>query len=164
MKAERIRQFRFAGRNVSALFVLLSVMFYVCEVASIEIPPESEKKAVSLKKSYADAERSFAAKCGKCHKAPDPAKMVSVNHSCSSGLSKDALGQIRDYMTNVRAGKDLYETYCNRCHALIQPESHTFEYWSKNICTSDSCMVKKRLNSDEEQQLLLYLTSHAKKN
>ncbi len=167
MKAEGIfgktGQKLFPGLGMAAIFILLSVMFYFCKVAAMDIPPEVEKKAVQLNKIHADAERSFAANCGKCHKAPDPAKPGSIKQSCSNSTSRDELVILQGYMSDVHAGKDLYETYCDRCHSLIDPGSHTFDYWSKNICTSDSCMVKRKLNSDEEQQLLLYLSSHARK-
>jgi cytochrome c5 len=172
MKTERVSNRRIKERlrpggfshSVSVLLVLLSFVVYAGKVASIEIPPEVERKAVSLKKTHADAERLFAAYCGNCHAAPDPAKPGPMQPGCSAGLTKDDLARMQNYMAGVRAGKGLYETYCGRCHTRIDPGSHTFDYWSKNICTSDSCMVKKRLNGDEEQQLLLYLSSHARKN
>jgi cytochrome c5 len=160
----RLRPRVFAGRSITALLVLLGVMSSAGKVASMEIPPEVEKKAVSLKKTNLEAERLFAARCRKCHKAPDPAKPGSVKPECSAGSTKDDLARVQNYMVDVRAGRGLYETYCSRCHALIEPGSHTFDYWSKNICTSDSCIVPKRLNGDEEQQLLLYLSSHAGEN
>lgn len=158
----RLRNLAVAG--VSVFVVLLTVMTYVSVVSSLEIPPEVEKKAVSLKKSHADAERFFTAECGKCHKIPDPAKSETLKPGCMSVLHKDQLDKMQDYMANVRAGKSLYESYCGRCHTLIDPGSHTLDYWSKNLCTSDSCMVKRRLNSDEEQQVLLFLSSHSKKD
>ncbi len=159
------KQERLVGLQIaSALLVLLGLMFFICQVAAIEIPPEVEKKAVLLNRTNADAERSFAAICGKCHKMPDPARPGTIKQSCSDGFSKDAIVQMQNYMANVKTGKEIYETYCDRCHALIDPASHTFDYWSRNICTSDSCMVKRKLTTDEEQQLLLYLSSHARKN
>lgn len=149
---------------LSACVVPLGVAFLVPEVASIEIPPAVEKKEVSLKKSFVEVEHLFAARCGKCHGIPDPAKPTQAKPDCTKGFSKEELAEAQKYMANVRDGKSLYESYCDRCHALIAPGSHTADYWSKNLCTSDECMVKKRLNGDEEQQLLLYLSSHAKKN
>jgi len=170
MKDERVSSSRSKGRSwpgtiqaVSVLSVLMGLMLYIGKAVSMEIPPEVEKKAVSLKKSNADAEHFFADQCGKCHKSPDPAKQVFVKPGCSTSITKDDLARMQGYMSDVRAGKDMYESYCGRCHALIEPGSHTFEYWSKNICTSDSCLVKRRLNNNEEQQLLLYLSSHASK-
>ena len=152
------------GQNVFALLVLLGVMVCTAKVASIEIPPEVEKKTVSLSHSRTAAEHFFIGNCGKCHKVPDPANQVTPKSDCTSGIPEVGVVMVQDYMADVRAGKDLYETNCGRCHALIEPGSHTFAYWSKNICSSDSCMVKRRLSGDEEQQLLLYLSSHAKRN
>ncbi len=150
--------------SVLVYFILMGVMSYVSEVSSIEIPPEVQKKTVSLSHSSVAAEHFFIGNCGKCHKVPDPANSVTPKSDCTSGIPELGVGIVQDYMAGVQAGKNLYESYCGRCHTLIDPGAHTFDYWSKNICTSDSCMVKKRLNGDEEQQLLLYLSSHAKKN
>ncbi len=152
------------GAVVCALLVMLGLMSSASEVFSIDIPPEVQKKAVSLSHSGTAAEHFFSGNCGKCHKVPDPAKSEALKADCTSGIPEVGVVMVQDYMAGVRAGKNLYESYCGRCHGLIDPGSHTFDYWSKNICTSDSCMVKRKLNSDEEQQLLLYLSSHARKN
>jgi mono/diheme cytochrome c family protein len=143
--------------------LLLTVLFSAGMAASREIPPEVEKKAVSLAESNTEAERLFNSRCGSCHKLPDAANSEAKS-ACIHGFTKEDLARTRHYMADVRAGKGLYESYCGRCHALIDPASHTFDYWSKNICTSDSCMVKRRLTRDEEQKLLLYLSSHAGKS
>jgi cytochrome c5 len=146
--------------GVSACAVLLGVLFYVTEADSLEM--KVEKKAVTLKQSHKDDESLFTAKCGQCHTAPDPAKTDPVKNDCTKGFSKDELASVKRYRADVRTGKSLYESQCVRCHALIDPGSRTIDYWSKNICTSDECFVRK-LHEDEEQQLLLYLSSHAKK-
>jgi len=143
--------------------VILGVVVPAAEVASIEIPPAVEKKTVLLKKSHQEAESFFAAQCGNCHKTPDPANPAPAKPDCVKGFSGDSVSRVQNYQSDVRAGKNLYETYCNRCHELIDPGAHTLDYWSNNLCTTDECMVKKRLNNDEEQQLLLYLSSHSKK-
>lgn len=147
------------------LFTCVFMLFFTIYAArAIEIPPEVEKKTVTLTKSNADAEVLFINICGKCHKVPDPAKPEPAKSACTAASSKEDLARIEDYRSNVHAGKSLYESYCSRCHALIKPESHTLDYWSKNLCTSDSCMVKKKLSKSEEQQVLLYLSSHSDKN
>lgn len=152
-----------AGAVLCAFLVMIGLTSYVSEVFSIEIPSEVQKKAVSLSHSRTAAEHFFIGNCGKCHKVPDPANPVTPKSDCTSGIPEVGVGMVKDYMAGVKAGKNLYESYCGRCHTLIDPGSHTFDYWSKNICTSDSCMVKRRLNTEEEQQLLLYLSSHAKR-
>ncbi len=143
--------------------VLLSIMFFAARASSIEIPPAVEKKTVLLKQSYQDAGRIFTAKCGQCHKVPDPAAPGQAKTDCTKTFSKEDLVTVQNYMADVRTGKDLYESRCGRCHTLIDPGAHTADYWSKNLCTSDECFVKK-LHGDEEQQLLMYLSSHSKKN
>ncbi len=151
------------GAVVCTLLVMISLTSYVNEVSSIELPPAAEKKAVSLKKDYVEAQLIFDTECGRCHKAPDPAKQEPQGSNCTKDLSNDNLIKVKNYMNDVRTGKDLYESHCGRCHELITPGSHTSDYWSNNLCTSDECFIRK-LNSEEEQKLLLYLSSHAKKN
>ena len=143
------------GAVVCTLLVVIGLMSYVKDVSSIEIPPEVQKKTVSLSHSGTVAEHFFNGNCGKGHKVPDPAKPVAPKLDCTNGIPKEGIVMVQDYMAGVQAGKNLYESYCGRCHDLIDPGSHTFHYWSKNICTSDSCMVKRKL---------LYLSSHAKRN
>ncbi len=173
MQDDRVSRFAWMKREwlwipfctlVFTFLIIISLMSYVGDAVSIEIPPEVEKKTVSLSHSWIAAEHFFIGNCGKCHKVPDPSDPVTPRSDCTSGIPELGVNMVQDYMAGVKAGKNLYESYCGRCHTLIDPGAHTFDYWSKNICTSDSCMVKKRLNSDEEQQLLLYLSSHAKKN
>ncbi len=162
MKRERPRILFGAVSAALGLFMILTTG--IQEVSSTEIPPEVQKKAVSLSHSRIMAEHFFNGNCGKCHKLPDPANPMALKADCTSGVPELGAGMVRDYLASVRAGKNLYESYCGRCHTLIDPGSHTFDYWSKNICTSDSCMVNRKLNSEEEQQILLYLSSHAKKD
>jgi cytochrome c5 len=151
---------RMAG---AALCAILLVFALSHTAASGEIPPAAEKKSVFLNKSRTEAERVFAIACGKCHASPNPAKTASVRPDCTKGLSEGDRAQAQSYMADVRKGKSLYESHCGRCHDLIAPGSHTREYWSKNVCTSEECFIEK-LKDEEEQQLLLYLSSQAKKN
>lgn len=165
MKGERICLSRRIGtiKGMSLCATLLVVVSYVPEAASIEIPPAVEKKSVSLEKRYVEAGRIFTVECGKCHKAPEPVHPKPWKTDCTKSLSKEDLGKVQNYVTDVRAGKKLYELHCGRCHELIPPGLHTPEYWSKNLCTSDECFVKK-LSNEDEQQVLLYLSAYAERN
>ncbi len=154
---------RILAAAVAACAVVLSITYFAAGAASIEIPPAVEKKTVVLKQSYQDAGRVFTEKCGQCHKVPDPATQNSGKADCTKGMLPDDSATVQKYMADARTGKSLYESHCGRCHDLIAPGSHAADYWSKNLCTSDECFMKK-LHEDEEQQLLLYLSSHAGKN
>ena len=145
-----------------ALNAILLVFVMIHTAASVEIPPAAEKKSVSLNESRREAERVFAIACGKCHASPTPASAGSPRPECSKGLSEGDRAQAQSYLADVRKGKSLYESHCGRCHDLIAPGSHTREYWSKNVCTSEECFIEK-LKDEEEQQVLLYLNSGAKK-
>ena len=153
------RAIQVAGIGGCALYVIILI---AGAAGAIEIPPAVEKKTVVLSHSRVMAEHFFNGNCGKCHAVPDPASPVAPKLSCTSGIPEVGAGMVRDYMAEVRTGKVLYESHCGRCHTLIDPGSHTADYWSKNLCTSDECFVKK-LHDEEEQQLLLYLSTHAKK-
>ncbi len=153
----------FVVSTLLACTVLTSIIFFSTEASSVDIPPAAEKKTVVLSHSRIMAENFFIGNCGKCHAVPDPASPVTPKLSCTSGIPELGVGMVQEYMADVRTGKGLYESRCGRCHALIEPGKYTADYWSKNLCTSDECFVKK-LHGDEEQQLLLYLSARAKKN
>ncbi len=155
----------FWGRRGRGIFVgtgLMSLLF-AGTTRAIDIPAAVEKKTVVLSHSRVMAEQFFQGNCGKCHTVPDPAGTATPKPACTGGVPKLGVSMVQDYMAEVRTGKGLYESHCGRCHTLIDPGSHTAAYWSNNLCTSDECFVQK-LHDGEEQQLLLYLSSHARKN
>jgi cytochrome c5 len=94
-------------------------------------------RTVSLDKEFLDAEEAFGRACGKCHPAPDPAQPT-----CIAGLKQDDLLAIWDYMHKMREGaassldcpepegKPIFESTCDKCHALPDP--------SKPSCTSET--------------------------
>lgn len=143
--------------------VLPAMLAPLVSPASAEIPPAVERKPVSLSPEHQAASRFFTGECGKCHSRPDPVKPDPAKPACTKGLSKDAFATLQHYIADVRAGKSLYESRCGRCHTLIDPEAYSADYWSKNLCTSEECFIEK-LRTEEEQQVLLYLSSHAKPN
>ncbi len=155
------RTLRITGAAVCAALLVL-VLCHVGPV-SAEGPKLAEKKSVVLDKSRTEAEHTFAATCAKCHALPNPVKPSSVKPDCIKDLSAGDLAQVQAYVADVIKGKSLYEARCGRCHGLIAPAAHTREYWSKNVCTSEACFIEN-LKSEEEQQVLLYLSSQAKKN
>ncbi len=162
MKKDSHRLFRTSQVAGTAAWAALIIALFAGAAVPGEIPPAVEKKTAALSHSRVMAEQFFNGNCGKCHAVPDPASPVTPKPGCTSGIPEFGVSMMRDYMAEVRIGKGLYESHCGRCHTLIDPGSHTADYWSKNLCTSDECFVKK-LHGDEEQQLLMYLSSHSKK-
>ncbi len=161
---QKIEQGLFSGWRSTGIFAglaLMSLLFAGTALAG-DIPPAVEKKTVVLSHSRVMAEQFFKGNCGKCHTVPDPAGPATPKPGCTRGVPELGVSMVKDYLAEVRTGKGLYESHCDRCHTLIDPGSRTADDWSKNLCTSDECFVKK-LHDDEEQQLLLYLSSHAKK-
>ena len=126
-----------------------------------QIPPAVEKKQVALSREHHDAVSLYGAVCGKCHSFPDPVSAGTMKPPCTRDMPDSVRVRLQQYISDVRKGKNLYESRCGRCHALIDPRSYSADYWSKNLCTSEECFVEK-LRAEEEQQVLLYLSSHAK--
>ncbi len=126
-------------------------------------PKLAEKKSVVLDKSRTEAEHTFAVACAKCHALPNPVKPSSVKPGCIKDLSAGEQAHVQAYVADVIKGKALYESRCGRCHDLVAPNAHTREEWSKNICTSEECFIEN-LKGEEEQRVLLYLSSQAKKD
>lgn len=148
-----------------ACLCLTFVLFSASQAFGINIPPEVEIKKVILEKDRTETARLFQVECGKCHQVPDPAdpSVEKMKSGCASDLSQENIARTHAYLTDVRQGKKLYEENCNRCHVLIEPSTYSADYWSSHMCSSDGCMVKRRLTGEEEQQVLQYLTSHARK-
>ena len=147
-------------RMTRAVLCATLLLLTLChaKLVSAEIPPLAEKKSVSLDNNRKEEERFFTISCAKCHSLPNPAQTTSGKPDCTKGLSEGDRAQVQTYLADVRKGKNLYESRCGRCHELIVPGSHTREYWSKNVCTSEECFIEN-LKKDEEQQVLLYLSS-----
>ena len=130
--------------------------------ASAEIPPLAEKKTVTLDAVRCENEQTFTTVCSTCHAAPNPVAPAAPKPGCSKDLSAQDRARVHTYLDEVTKGKGLYESRCGRCHKLVPPAAHTREYWSKNVCTSGECFIEN-LNAEQEQQVLLYLSSQAKR-
>ena len=149
-------------RSAWCVALLISALGHA-GLAVAEIPPAAQKKPVSLNNTRAEAERIFANACVKCHVSPNPVGLAWERSDCTKGLSKGENVQVQAYLADVNKGKISYESHCGRCHELISPGAHTREYWQNNVCTSEECFIEN-LKDEEEQQVLLYLSSQAKKN
>ncbi len=158
-----LRSLRRTGPVAAGLCAVAAILFFATAAGSTDIPPAVTKKAVTLKPEFVKAGRVYAADCGRCHRAPDPAAQAAPRAECRKGVSAEDLDAALRYRAGARKGKALYESRCGRCHDLIDPGSRTVGSWSKNICASDECFVEK-LSGDEEQRVLLYLSSHAAKD
>jgi len=95
----------------------------------------------------------FESNCGTCHDLPDPSQP-----GCFSVVSPEDVIPIHTFMENSRMGRELFEADCGSCHALFAPSSRGFESWSTHMCNAD-----KHLSEAQEQQILLYLATHALK-
>jgi cytochrome c5 len=57
-------------------------------------------------------------------------------------------------------GKAIYETSCNRCHALFMPSSYRAEEWPFYVRKYGR---KARLSAEERDLVMAYLQAHARK-
>jgi cytochrome c553 len=149
--------------GITVFVALLTLLLCRVEVSLAELPTLAEKKSVVLDKDRTEAEHFFVVSCTKCHGTPNPIDSVLEKPKCWQGLSEADNSRVQTYIADVVNGKSQYESHCGRCHALISPSAHVREYWSKNVCTSQECFIQN-LKPEEEQQVLLYLRSQAKKD
>ena len=56
---------------------------------------------------------------------------------------------------NQRRGKQIYEAFCDKCHKLLDPKSHTDAQW---IAAADKYSIKLKLQPEEVALLKDYLT------
>lgn len=64
-----------------------------------------------------------------------------------------------DSDVDLTAGKRVYTTRCNRCHALKKTEKFTHQQWNNIL---KSMIPKARLNEDEAKQVTHYVMANAK--
>jgi cytochrome c5 len=61
----------------------------------------------------------------------------------------------------VEQGKAIYETSCNRCHALYMPSSHYADEWAFFVRKYGR---KARLSAAERDLVFRYLETHARRD
>jgi cytochrome c5 len=84
-------------------------------------------------------------------------KVVEAKSSEESALSK-AQAKFPGYtLEQFEDGKNLYETNCNKCHALKTPKNYSEEEWAKLVPSmSKKANDKKGSDLTEEDQILIY--------
>jgi cytochrome c5 len=63
-------------------------------------------------------------------------------------------------VVDMAAGKTIYETKCNKCHAPKVLDAYTTERWAGIL---KSMIPKAKLNADESAQVTAYVNANAKK-
>ncbi len=130
---------------------------YLVTSAHAEQKKPCKKTVISLQEGHLEAEGAFQEACGKCHVPPDPSKP-----SCSSGLGKEDLTAIWNYMHKAKTmgtagldcleseGKEAYENHCSRCHKLPDPAKPNClsETPLQNLIKAHTFMEKVRKGKD----------------
>ena len=62
-------------------------------------------------------------------------------------------------LARIAEGKTLYETNCNKCHALVNPGKYNEAAWVKNL---DWMAPKAEITDEQKATIFAYLSNNAK--
>lgn len=62
-------------------------------------------------------------------------------------------------LAKITEGKTLYETNCNKCHALHNPGKFNEQQWTKYL---DRMAPKAKVTDDQKASIFAYLSNNAK--
>lgn len=71
-----------------------------------------------------------------------------------------------DIKPDEKSGQAVYMEYCQQCHSLRSPDTHTAAEWPdvvRRMRTHMSEKKRKELSDEQAGQLLVYLKGHAKR-
>jgi cytochrome c5 len=82
--------------------------------------------------------------------------------SCSKKLYEPTAANVSGDVTleQLKEGKTLYTTSCNRCHALYMPKNFTREQWTKNL---NRMAPKAKITETQKAAIYSYLTHNPKR-
>jgi cytochrome c5 len=82
--------------------------------------------------------------------------------SCSKKLYEPTATNVSGDVTleQLKEGKTLYTTSCNRCHALYMPKNFTREQWTKNL---NRMAPKAKITETQKAAIYSYLTHNPKR-
>lgn len=88
-----------------------------------------------------------------------PKPRASMSSSATTPAAKVSEVKSKFGDEDIAVGKTLFESKCDRCHGLKQPETRTVEKWEKVLPR----MVNfAKLSDTEAGQVRAYILSHAK--
>ena len=69
-------------------------------------------------------------------------------------------------LADLQSGKATYQSYCDRCHPLKNPEKFTAVEWEKIVPVMVARVHKKELkiNAQDQDAVLKYLVTMSKRN
>ena len=62
-------------------------------------------------------------------------------------------------LARISEGKTLYETNCNKCHALFNPGKFNEKEWTKNL---NWMAPKAEITNEQKETIFAYLSNNAK--
>ena len=84
----------------------------------------------------------------------------AIIYSCTTKTVATTTASSNTSEAYVTKGKTVFDESCGRCHGLPDASDHTAEQWSKIIARM---APKAKLNADETNWVLAYVTVNAKK-
>ena len=85
------------------------------------------------------------------------ALVVSTFTACSVTLYEPVAENTSADVTleQLKQGKTLYSSTCNRCHSLYNPQRFSREKWTKNLA---KMQPKAKISDDQKAMIYSYLT------
>ena len=87
------------------------------------------------------------------------ASLVVLSVACGATLHEQRETGLREAKTDLERGEVLYETSCQRCHALYMPKSFSGRSWARYVRRYGP---RARLDKDEKALVVEYLRVHAR--
>ncbi len=84
----------------------------------------------------------------------------AIIYSCTTKTVATSTASINTSAEYVTKGKTVFDQHCGKCHGLPEASDHTAEQWNKIIARM---APKAKLNPDETNWVLAYVTVNAKK-
>ena len=87
------------------------------------------------------------------------ASLIVLSVACGATLHEQRDIGLKEAKTDLERGQVLYETSCQRCHALYMPKSFSGRSWARYVRRYGP---RARLDQNEKALVVDYLRAHAR--
>lgn len=83
--------------------------------------------------------------------------LVLVFNSCGPSKATVAKSELAILIAKQKAGKEIYENNCAKCHQLFDPKSYTIQDWQPIL---KKMQIQARLQDADMNKINVYLSSN----
>ena len=83
--------------------------------------------------------------------------LVLVFNSCGPSKDTVAKSELTILIAKQKAGKEIYENNCAKCHQLFDPKSYTIQDWQPIL---KKMQIQARLQDADMNKINVYLSSN----